>query len=401
MKSWYGEARYGWARARLGKDTSFVFRRGLCGRLILAPSEITYIIPFRKLLLLAYVCVLGCRGSTDPTLELGESPIRFSADTLLAYESEGRVLTNSDSLAMPLLIATGGEHVYVGDIRATRPLMVFDRSTGEFVKHAGGRGRGPREIEYLWSMDFKPGEDTGWLFDFPTRTFHQFNGDSLTGRSVRLQDTGAPMSPVWVRDDSIASVGMFEDGRLAVYDSDGLFRRFIGSSPRGDPEVPVPVRQHAYEAIVQTNSAGSLIAVASKNTDLIEIFNTEGLLHTIRGPGFDEPAYTLHGDDETIKSYVSVSVTDDLIFALYSGLPFEDYKKSSWFSPPARTVYVFSWSATPLAALEIEYGALKISVSADGQDLYALYHRPVPSVMHYKVPRTLSADRQDLYAHFH
>ncbi|MXZ05862.1 MAG: hypothetical protein F4Y90_10360 [Rhodothermaceae bacterium] len=209
----------------------------------------------------------------------------------------------------------------------------------------------------------------------------------------------------------MASVGMFEDGRLAVYDSDGLFRRFIGSSPPGDPEVPVPVRQHAYEAIVQTNSAGSLIAIASKNTDLVEIFSTEGLLHSIRGPGFDEPAYTLYGDDEgnqwlglddeTIKSYVSVSVTDDLIFALYSGLPFEDLKKSSWFSSPARTVYVFSWSGTPLAALEIEYGALKISVSADGQDLYALYHRPVPSVMHYKVPRTLSADRQDLYAHFH
>ncbi|MYJ55078.1 MAG: hypothetical protein F4096_01430, partial [Rhodothermaceae bacterium] len=396
---------------RLGKDSSFVFRRGFYGRLIFAPSEIIYIIPFRKLLLLAYVCVLGCSGSTDPTLELGESTIRFSADTLFAYELKGWILTKSDSLAMPLLIATGEEHLYVGDIQATRPLMVFDRTTGELVKYAGGRGRGPREIEYLWSMDFKPGEDVGWLFDFPTRIFHQFDGDSLTDRSITLQDTGAPMSPVWVKDDSIASVGMFEDGRLAVYDSDGLFRRFIGSSPPGDPEVPVPVRQHAYEAIVQTNSAGSLIAIASKNTDLVEIFSTEGLLHSIRGPGFDEPAYTLYGDDEgnqwlglddeTIKSYVSVSVTDDLIFALYSGLPFEDLKKSSWFSSPARTVYVFSWSGTPLAALEIEYGALKISVSADGQDLYALYHRPVPSVMHYKVPRTLSADRQDLYAHFH
>lgn len=361
--------------------------------------------------LLFVVCFLGCRGTTEPIHELGESTVRFSADTLLAYELEGRILTNSDSLAMPLLIATGGEHLYVGDIQVTRPVMVFDRNTGEFVKHAGGRGRGPREIEYLWSMDFKPGEDTGWLFDFPTRTFHQFDGDSLTGRSVRLQDTGAPMSPVWVRDDSIASVGMYEDGRLAMYDADGLFGRFIGLPPPGDPDVPVPVRQHAFEAVVQTNSAGSLIAIASKNTDLVEIFNTEGLLHSIRGPGFDEPAYTLYGDDEgnqwlglddeTIKSYVSVSVTDDLIFALYSGLLFEDYKKSSWFSPPARTVYVFSWSGTPLAALEIEYGALKISVSADGQDLYALYHRPVPSVMHYKVPGTLSADRQDLNALCH
>lgn len=361
--------------------------------------------------LLLVIGGLGCRGTTKSIHELGESTIRFSADTLLAYELEGRILSSSDSLAMPLKIATGGGHLYVGDNRATRPLMVFDRNTGEFVKYAGGRGRGPREINYLWSMDFKPGEDAGWLFEFSTRTFHQFDGDSLTGESVRLQDTGAPMGPVWVKDGGIASVGMYEDGRLAMYNSDGLFGRFIGSPPPGDPEVPVSVRQHAYEAVVQTNSTGSLIAIASTNTDLIEIFNTEGLLHTIRGPGFDEPAYTLHGDDEgnqwlalddeTIKSYVSVSVTDDLIFALYSGQTFEDYKNSSWFSPPARTVYVFSWAGTPLATLRIEYGALTISVSTDGQDLYALYHRPVPTIMHYSVPRELSADGQDLYALYH
>ena len=356
----------------------------------------------KKLPILLVIGVLGCGGSIDPIHELGESTIRFSADTLLAYDLEGRILARSDSLAIPLLIATGGEHLYVGDNQATRPLMVFDRGTGEFVKYAGRRDGGPSEIDYLWSMDFKPGDDTGWLFDFPTRTLHQFDGDLLTGRSVRLQNTRAPMSPVWVKDDSIASVGMYEDGRLAVYDSDGMFGRFKGSPPPGDPEVPVPVRQHAYEAVVQTNSEGSLIAIASKNTDLIEIFNAEGLLHTIRGPGFDEPVYTLHGDDggnqwlslddETIKSYVSVSVTDDLIFALYSGHAMEDLLNSSWFSPPARTVYVFLWSGTPLAALKIEHGALTISVSADGQDLYALYHRPVPTVMHYIVPKELKND---------
>ncbi|MXY08081.1 MAG: hypothetical protein F4058_00555 [Rhodothermaceae bacterium] len=356
----------------------------------------------KKLPILLVIGVLGCGGSTDPIHGLGDSTIRFSADSLPAYELAGRILASSDSLAIPLLIATGGEHLYVGDNQATKPLMVFDRNTGEFVKYAGRRGRGPSEIDYLWSMDFKPGEDTGWLFDFQTRTLHQFDGELLTGRSVRLQNTGPPMSPVWVKDDSIASVGMYEDGRLAMYDSDGLFGRFIGSPPPGDPEVPVPVRQHAYEAVVQTNSKGSLIAVVSQNTDLIEIFNTEGLLHSMRGPGFDEPVYTLHGDDEgnqwlalddeTIKSYVSVSVTDDLVFALYSGQTMEDAKNSSWFSPPARTVYVFSWSGTPLASLQIEYGALKISVSADGQDLYVLYHRPVPMVMHYNVPREVSSD---------
>ena len=341
----------------------------------------------------------GCRG-VDSELVYepdGSEVIRFSADSLLNYTLNGRVFTSSDSLGSPLLIATSERRIYVGDNKATQPLLVFNRNTGEFIMSVGERGQGPHEINYLWAMDFKPGSESGWLFEFSDRTMHFFDGDSLTGHSIRLQNTGPPMGPTWIRGDSIASVGMYEDGRLALHGPDGSFGRFIGAHPPGESEVPIPVRQHAYEARVQTNANGSRIAVVSQNTDLIEIYDTEGILHVIRGPGFDEPVYTLHSDDEgdntwlslddeTIKSYVDVTVTNDLIFALYSGQTMEDIMNSSWVSPPSETVIVFSWSGIPLAVLNIDHGALAISVSSDGLDLYAIYHRPAPMILHYELP---------------
>ncbi len=321
---------------------------------------------------------------------------RFSTDSLVTYDLSGRVFTGSDSLGQPNLIAVGGSQIYVGDTKASRSLHVFNRRTGELVASVGERGQGAREISYLWSLDFKPGSDAGWLFDISPRTMHFFNGDSLTDRTVRLQGEGAPMNPTWIAGDSIASVGMYMAGRLALYGPSGRFSRYIGPDPPGDPEVPAPVRQHAYDGKVHTNSNGTRIVVGSIHTDRLEIYDVEGIIHLVRGPLFHEPKYTVHGNDqgnswlsinnETTYGYVSVAATDELIFGLYSGRTLGWTNDNGWWSPPGKTVIVFTWTGQPLSVLNIEDGALMIGVSEDGGELYAIYHKPAPMILHYEVP---------------
>ena len=204
------------------------------------------------------------------------------------------------------------------------------------------------------------------------------------------------MGPVWIADDSIASAGLYDAGRLAFYGSDGIFGRSIGPDPAGEPEVPINVRQHAYEAEVQTNSDGSRIAIASINADQLEIYNANNLLRLVRGPYFHDPQYTVHGndegaswpsiDDETVQGYVDITATDDLVFALYSGVESGFYRNRGWWSPPARTVIAFTWTGQPQAVLDIQNGALRIGISADGKNLLAIYHTPVPMILRYDVP---------------
>ena len=130
----------------------------------------------------------------------------------------------------------------------------------------------------------------------------------------------------------------------------------------------------------------------------LEIYDSNGQRHLVRGPRFHEPLYTLHGDEEgnswlsmdseSIEGYVDggLAVTDKLIFALYSGMSRGDVRKQRWWSPPAKTVFVFNWEGRPLAALELEDGALHIGVSEDGRSLYAIYRRPTPMILQYSVP---------------
>ena len=322
--------------------------------------------------------------------------VRFSTDSLVTYNLSGRVFTASDSMANPFIIAVGGTQIYVGDTRASRSLLVFNRQSGDFVGSFGERGKGPSEISYLWSLDFKPGSDAGWLFDFSPRRMHFFTGDSLTDRTVTLQGEGTPMGPAWIAGDSIASVGMYLAGRLAMYGPDGSLSRSMGPDPPGNPEIPTAVRNHAYEGQVQTNSDGTKIVIGSINTDRLEIYGVEGLERVVRGPTFQEPQYTLHGDDqgnswlsidgESTFGYVSVAATDELIFGLYSGRTMNWSNDNGWWATPGKTVIVFAWTGQPLAVLNVEDGAIGIGVSENGGDLYAIYHKPIPLILHYEVP---------------
>ena len=213
---------------------------------------------------------------------------------------------------------------------------------------------------------------------------------------IRLTGGGSPMSPVWVTGEKVASTGGYESGRVGLYTKTGKFVRAMGPDPPGETSTPMVVRQHVYEAILKTNSDGTRIVVASQNTDRIEIFNASEMLHLVRGPGLHDPVFShsidANGDprmmveNETIQGYVSLAVTDQIIFALYSGRTRGWVRSQGYYSPPSKTVIAFTWNGNPMGVLGIEDGAMDIGVSSDGQFLYAIYRRPVPMVLRYEVP---------------
>jgi len=340
---------------------------------------------------------IGCldgesRISSDPLLT------EFSTDTLDTFHLDGELFIHSDSLENPTDISVGSLYVFIGEPRADYAITIFDRNTGNFIARSGAKGIAPSEVEFLWSMDFKPGSDSGWVYSYP-RILKFVDDLAVTGKVLRLTGGGSPMSPVWIENDQIASTGGYESGRIGIYTSAGEFVETIGPDPPGVASDPMTARQHVYDAKIKTNSDGTQIVVASQNTDRIEIFSVSEILHLIRGPGFHEPKFSISissdGDplvmieDETIQGYVSIAVTDQLIYALYSGRSRGWIRSQRYYSPPAKKVIVFSWSADPIALLNIEDGAVDIGVSANDEYLYAVYRRPLPVVLRYDIPSRL------------
>lgn len=356
--------------------------------------------PFRR----ATICVLAiltCVGCGDYSVaDQGHrvAPLVFSADTLASYQLSGDVFSSSENLGRPGSVVVAETRLYVRDSASptSRSVLIFDRNTGRFLKSAVDQGEGPLEMNRLRSLDFKPGRDTGWLYDASQRKFQFFAGDSLTDQIVRLEDSGFVFGAVTVTGDSIASSGTYEAGRLAIHSPSGDFVRFLGPAPPGDPNIPVPVRNHAYQSWLETNSDGSRVVSAVWNSDRIEIFGSSGLLSLTQGPGLHEPQYTMHSDqegnswhsldDETIIGYLSVDTTDEYIFALYCGRTMGWSRGTGTGVAWGDKVIVLDWDGVPHAILYIEDGATRIGISGDGTELYAIYRRPAPLILHYEVP---------------
>ena len=341
------------------------------------------------------VALVGCifSSSSPPSPLL----VEFSTDTLLTHDLKGEMFIGSDSLGNPTDIAVGEKFVFIGDPQAAHSVAIFDNESGDFVTQTGVKGEGAREISFLRSMNFKPGSDAGWIYD-PPMTAKYLENTAITSRSLQLTGGGFPIDPVWVAGDTIISSGLYESGRLGLYAPNGEFVRTLGPLPEGDPDIPLSVLQYAYEAILKTNSTGTRIVAASLNTDRIEIFDTSRMLHLVRGPGFHEPLFSVvapafdggeprtYIESETTQGYVSVTVTDQFIFALYSGRTRAWVRSQGYYSPPGRTVVVFTWTGTPVGLLELQDGAVNIGVARDGQYIYAIYRRPLPMVLRYEVP---------------
>lgn len=341
------------------------------------------------------VALVGCIDS-DPTRPPSPFLVEFSLDTLLAHDLQGELFIHSDSLGMPTDIAVGEQFVFIGDPYADQAVSVFDKESGDFVTNTAPKGEGAREISRLKAMNFTSGSNSGWLWDPPVEAKY-FDGTSITGELIRLTGGGFPMDPVWVAGDSIVSSGLYESGRLGMYTPGGEFVRTIGTLLPGETSDHIISRQYAYEAILRTNSTGTRIVAASLNTDRLEIFDTSKMLQLVRGPGFHEPVFSVLAIDsdgnprtfiesETVQGYVSIAVTDQFIFALYSGRTRAWIRSQNYFSPPGQTIVVFNWSGAPVGVLNLQDGAVQIGVSRDGQHIYAIYRRPLPIVLRYETP---------------
>ena len=342
--------------------------------------------------------IAGCRQADRYPV----SRVAFSVDTLATHDLEGRPLVEPDVLEFPQDIAVGTQYILVGDAKASHPLLVFDRFSGALVSSAGAIGRGPREISGDSHFDFESGQDEGWLLDIVNQSLIYVHLDSLvaTGllsmRKIRLDADGVVLSTTWAEPDSVIGWGVFPYGGIAVFDTSGAFHHSIGGDPPGEDDVSMPVRNHAWRKTLRASPDDRHFVAAYYNTDRLDLYEGSILKKVVRGPEFFDPIYkadeisdgfqVLALLPENRNGYVDVSVTDALVFALYSGKKRVDTSRGEERSS---YILVFDWTGQPVGQLIVPGSPFTMAVSADNRDLYATYLSPVPQIIHFPLPEVL------------
>jgi hypothetical protein len=342
------------------------------------------------------LALAACGGDAD---DAGPPPPRDAPAA--AERLSARVLDDSDTLAMPGDLAVVGEHLVLINDRADSLIRVYHAETGALRLSFGRQGRGPGEFESGWSLDPAPGSRTAfWIYDLNLQRLTHVDlatdfGPSGTYRDriVTLQGGGAPTSPFWLSDSLFLSPGYYnEPGRLAHFAATGRMLRVVGDPPPGDADVPLAVRQHAYQSTARPNPARTLVAVGTRHADRLDIYRPDGTrVASAPRPAEFEPVYqvaraggrpTMATGDDLRFGYIDVATTDAYVYALYSGLRRADAPGRANFG---RMVRVFDWNAKLVRTFELDGPVRSIAADPADRRLYAARIDPAPAVVTYEL----------------
>jgi hypothetical protein len=311
----------------------------------------------------------------------------------------GRTLFRGEPLAIPIAIASVGPYLALLDVGSDFKITVLRKLDGVVAWRLGRRGRGPGEFIGPYSLDVAGEEQrTLWVYDLSLRRLTRVQlperlDQTPTVDSTLLLLSGASiLNPIWIGDTVLVALGSFDDGRFGFFGSSGRLLRTTGALPPGDPRVPVPVRQQAYQSSMMANRQRSLLAVATRHASHFVVCRLDGsIVAQAEGDVPFEPRYVVRrgargpvmGSDLDLRfGYIDLAKSDRYIFALFSGRTREAFPGRATMG---EWVHVYDWNARLVRRLRLDGEAGAIAADESGSTLYAIQLEPEPRVRVYSM----------------
>ena len=345
--------------------------------------------PFLALTLLFFLANCG-RNSGPP--ELSHSHL---SPTILQNE----IVYNDSSLGLPVEAAIVGQHVVIADLFSDSAFHAVSTENGQFFMF-GRRGSGPGEFQRVSNLDpVRGSDDQFWVYDarlnrmtLMSTSVIDVDQDDEDPRILNFQSPAVITGPLWIDSSTILSLGFFSIGRMAVFDSNGILQRTVGSDPPLQSEEPPTVAQQAYLAALAPHPSRSKLVSATRYTSLLEIFNGDGSTSSyVDGPLQIDLNFSVHstvrgpaiafGSDARV-GYLDVSATNDYIYALFSGRTDEGFPGNT---NKGRFVHIFDWDGQFERALELDADVFTIVVDSVDRFLYATQHNPEPALLRFEI----------------
>ncbi|WP_298512202.1 BF3164 family lipoprotein [uncultured Kordia sp.] len=304
--------------------------------------------------------------------------------------------TLSDSLFNPFKLKKEGQNIYINDLKSKKVIVVFDENSN-YKGNIGIKGKGPGELlAPFGSLDFH--DNKLWVFDSSQNKYLGFHKDSVSSNDYKPTDHELFLESKsffyelgWLDSETIVGLDFSEiDNRLSIYNTNTKQTTTTGTlPPLPKSEVPIAVHKQSLMATLKVKPDNSKIALANLYCDLIEIYNQDGSDYMKIKTDLDFlPKYELSNNGsrvvmgqagDTKFGYIDLSVSDNKIYALYSGKTRDD----SPF-PFGTEIHVFDWEGNLVNVLEIEKKSTAIEVDTNDKNLFVIEYGNA-NIVQYKL----------------
>jgi hypothetical protein len=330
-------------------------------------------------------------------------PVDLGTPPVTTVETSGHLVYGGDELAMPTQIAVVNDRIALVDGFAERPIHVLAAS-GEYVAGLGRLGEGPGEFEGPRTLEASSDGEGFWVFDAALSRLTLVEPDRWdaipASARVTLSIHGPALVTGLVRtaEDGFLAAGFFGEGRLGHYGADGRYEGASGPIPTSEIDAPPEVLQHAYRGTLKADPAGERLVFANRHAGFLEVYSAAGeSLRRIDGPFDFDPVFevrvgergpSMASGDRLRFGYVDVAVTDERIYALFSGRTRAGHRGDALYG---RSVHVFDWEGRLHTVLNLDTDAMAIAVDSNRDRLLAVRHMPTPAVLAYELTPVLPA----------
>jgi hypothetical protein len=263
--------------------------------------------------------------------------------------------------------------------------------TGEFLTF----GSGPHEIMDLTS--FQMIDSMIWIFDAQRRRLLQYSSEQFTHPEGAIPERVIDIKNDYLNRVLIVGNKLFAnslsypDFRFSIYDSNGDFQENTGELPRTNVTMTPLEKWESYFCNMALKPDGKSIFVSYMETDLIEIYNSDGHLETRNhGPDHFLPARKEKVSGKEVRVTSTIGTTRDAYFnpvafsdeiwVVYSGKTFDPSSQDYFMS---NKIIVFDWDGSPLRIYTTDIPFYSLAVDKSHHAIYAVTSNPDFSIVRF------------------
>ncbi len=316
--------------------------------------------PFFLLVIFVFV-ITGCNPKNDFKKK---KVIKFSSINTI-IQLKGKPVKLNEKIIYPFRMQIFDSLLIIYDIKNENNMLHFYNTNGfTYLGGACKKGMGPGEFIGLASIDTWNMKDGFWCFDITKSSITKFFLDSALNNPhyVPTPELKIRRPKIFgflqVSDSTFISSFFGYEPRLALFNFslDTLYS-FLHYPPLKNTynlpkwDFQYLVKAYMYKGHIYKNIKRHKVVICFFNTAAIQIVDyiSGELIKTIIGPDDTfPPRYDFHGGRAVIKreskrGYICLYLTDDYIYALYSGKQSKDP-----YSVTSNQIIQFDWNGVPV-----------------------------------------------------
>jgi len=299
-------------------------------------------------------------------------------------------------IGSPVDIQKDGDCLIVLDYQHDSLFHRIDLKGNCYMGMFGTKGQGPDDFIYPSSLNVF-GDGCFSCYDVGDRELNLICLDMNKVKVSKLLNYRKMMTfDVVPLSEKLFIVNGETDGAMfALVDKDGKVLSVSDEYPyKDDAEKSISsrFRAMAYQGSLRVNPNG-YFAYAMSSAKQVHLYKVENekikkVGEVIDGYGHYEPntrlgdGYGVAHDGKSPECYKDLAITDDYVYALYSGRTFQEYKMSAY---DCETIYVYDWTGKLVKTYHLDVPVTQFCIDEEANVIYATANVPDPTIVRFEL----------------